>query len=55
MPVKIRRTGRGYRVTDKGRVTAKATTKARAQRQARLLRGLAHGWKPTGKRARTRG
>jgi hypothetical protein len=52
MPVKIRKAGLGYRVTDKGRVTAKGTTKAKAQRQARLLRGVAHGWKPTGRRGR---
>ena len=47
MPVRVSRTGRGYRVTDAGRTTAKHTTRAKARRQANLLRGLAHGWKPT--------
>jgi hypothetical protein len=51
MPVKIRKTRGGYRVSDAGRATAKRTTKAKAQRQANLLRGVAHGWKPSkGKR-----
>jgi len=53
MPVKVRKTKGGrYRVTDAGRTTAKHTTKAKARRQANLLRAVAHGWKPTGKRAR---
>jgi hypothetical protein len=47
MPVKVRKVKRGYRVTDAGRITAKGTTKANAARQARLLRAVAHGWKPT--------
>jgi hypothetical protein len=52
MPVKVRKTKKGYRVTDAGRVTAKHTTKAKAKRQGNLLRAVAHGWKPTGKKAR---
>jgi hypothetical protein len=52
MPVKVRRKGSHYRVTDAGRVTAKGTTKAKARRQSNLLRAVAHGWRPTGKRAR---
>ena len=52
MPVHIRRSGSGYRVTDAGRVTATRTTAARARRQANLLRGVAHGWTPTGRKAR---
>lgn len=52
MPVRIRRSGFRYRVTDAGRVTAKHTTRAKARRQANLLRAVAHGWRPTGKRAR---
>lgn len=47
MPVKVRKVRGGYRVTDAGRVTAKRTTRRRALRQARLLRGVAHGWHPT--------
>lgn len=49
MPVKIRKNGKGYRVTDAGKVTAKHTTKAKARKQANLLRARAHGWKPTRK------
>lgn len=51
MPVKIKKTD-GYRVSTPGGVKAKSTTKAKAQRQASLLRGVEHGWKPTGKPAR---
>jgi hypothetical protein len=52
MPVKIRKTKKGYRVTHGGKVSAKHTTKAKAKRQGNLLRAVAHGWKPTGKKAR---
>lgn len=51
MPVKIRKVD-GYRVSTPGGVKAKHTTKAKAQRQANLLRGIEHGFKPTGKPAR---
>jgi len=51
MPVKVRKVD-GYRVTHGGKVSAKGTTKAKAEAQARLLHGVAHGWKPTGKPAR---
>jgi hypothetical protein len=55
MPVKIRKTKKGkYRVTHGGRVSAKGTTKTKAKRQANLLRGVAHGWKPTGHKGRKR-
>lgn len=40
--------GGGYRVTGPGGVHAKNTTKAKAEAQQRLLRGVEHGWKPTG-------
>lgn len=50
MPVRIRKTRGGYRVTDAGRVTAKRSTRRNASRQANLLRGLAHGWHPTRRR-----
>lgn len=44
MPVRIRRLKSGkYRVYDGKRVTAKATTKVKAEKQAKLLRGIAHG------------
>jgi hypothetical protein len=52
MPVRVRKGKRGYRVTDAGRTTAKHTTKAKAKRQANLLRAVSHGWKPAGRRAR---
>ncbi len=51
MPVRVRKASGGrYRVTDAGKVTAKGTSKAKATRQARLLRAVAHGWKPTRRR-----
>jgi len=53
MPVKVRKVN-GYRVSTPGGVKAKSTTKVKAQRQTRLLRGVEHGWKPTGKPARKR-
>ena len=54
MPVKVRNVGRHrYRVTHGGKVSAKATTKRKATRQANLLRGLAHGWRPSRARARS--
>lgn len=52
MPVKIRKTDHKYRVSTPGGVKAKGTTKAKAQSQSNLLRGIEHGWKPTGKKAR---
>lgn len=50
VPVKVRQRGSRYRVTHNGIVSARRTTKAKARRQANLLRGVAHGWKPTGRR-----
>ena len=53
MPVKVRSVGGGkYKVTHGGKTSAKRTTKEKAQSQGRLLRGIAHGWKPTGKARR---
>ena len=51
MPVRITKVD-GYKVTHGGKVSAKKTTKAKAEAQANLLRGIEHGWKPTGKPAR---
>ncbi len=51
MPVKIRKVN-GYRVSTPGGTKAKSTTKGKAKRQANLLRGIEHGWKPTGKKAK---
>lgn len=52
MPVKITKIDHKYKVTHGGKVSAKATTKAKATRQANLKRGIAHGWRPTGAKAR---
>ena len=52
MPVKIKKVD-GYRVTHGGKVSAKKTTRKKAEAQARLLRGVEHGnWRPTGKKAK---
>jgi len=48
----MRKVKGGYRVMHGGKVSAKRTTKSKAKRQANLLRGIAHGWKPTGKKSR---
>jgi len=51
-PVKIKKVD-GYKVSTPGGTKAKSTTKAKAQRQANLLRAIDHGnWRPTGKPAR---
>jgi hypothetical protein len=51
MPARVKKIA-GYRVIHGGKVSAKRTTKKKAQAQANLLRGIAHGWKPTGKKKR---
>ena len=51
MPVKIKKVD-GYQVSTPGGVKAKKTTKAKARRQANLLRGIEHGWHPTGAKAK---
>lgn len=43
--VSVRKVKGGYRVTDNDRVTAYKTTKAKAQAQAQLLRGVQRGMK----------
>jgi DNA-binding NarL/FixJ family response regulator len=50
MPVKVRKVKGGFRVSHGGKVSAKHTTKSKAKRQSNLLRGIAHGWKPTRKK-----
>ena len=47
MPEKITKVSGGYQVRTPSRVTAKHTTKAKAEAQARLLRAVEHGWKPS--------
>lgn len=44
--------GGKVRVSSPHGVKAKATTPAKADAQVRLLRGVEHGWKPTGKAAK---
>ena len=46
MPVKIVKTD-GFQVSHGGKISAKETTRAKALKQANLLRGIEHGWKPT--------
>ena len=50
MPVKVSKVKGGYKVSTPGGTHAKKTTKAKAQRQANLLRAIDHGWKPSKKR-----
>ena len=53
MPVKLRKLSSGkVQVRTPSGIKAKATTLAKAKRQANLLRGVDRGWKPTGKRAK---
>lgn len=58
MPVKIRKVKKGkktlWQVSTPGGTKAKGTTKEKALAQARLLRAVEHGWKPTGKRGKGR-
>jgi len=47
MPVKITKTRRGkYRVSTPSGVKARGTTRAKAERQRRLINAVEHGWKP---------
>ena len=52
MPEKITKVKGGYRVSTPHGVKAKKTSKKKAKAQARLLRAVEHGWKPTGKKAK---
>jgi hypothetical protein len=52
VPVKVTKTKKGYQVRTPNMVHAKGTTKAKAQKQANLLRAVEHGWVPTGKPAK---
>jgi len=48
MPAKIKKVD-GYRVTHGGKVSAKKTTKKKAEAQRNLLNAIRHGWKPSKK------
>jgi len=55
MPAKVRKITRGkkkgkYRVQTPEGVKAKGTTKEKAEAQRKLLEGVKHGWKPTGRK-----
>ncbi len=51
MPVKIKKVD-GYQVRTPGGVKAKHTTKAKAEAQGRLLRGIGHGMVPRKRKKR---
>ncbi len=46
MPVRITKVKGGHRVSTPGGTKAKATTKAKAEKQKRLLNAIEHGFKP---------
>ena len=51
MPVKVRKLPEGgFRVYDGRRIAAFSTTKIKVQRQADLLRGVKHGFRPRRRR-----
>jgi hypothetical protein len=52
LPYGVRKTNGAYQVVDRetGKVYSRHSTKAMAERQRRLLEGVRHGWKPTGKK-----
>ena len=53
MPVKIQSVGKGkYKVSTPRGTKAKHTTKAKAEKQKRLLNAIDHGFKPTGRPAK---
>ena len=54
MPYTIRQSGSKFVVvnTETNDVKGRHDTKEKAQRQINLLRGIEHGWEPTGKKAR---
>ena len=52
MPYTLRKTN-GYTVRSPSGVKAKKTTLRKATAQIRLLRAVKHGWKPTGKPAKS--
>jgi hypothetical protein len=54
MPTKVKKVKGGYQVSTPNQVHAKKTTKAKAQKQANLLRGIEHGWVQTGKKSKSR-
>ena len=52
MPVKVTKLPSGkFKVATPGGTKAKATTAKKAAAQKRLLYGVEHGWRPTGKKS----
>lgn len=51
MPVKVTKVD-GYKVSTPHGTKAKSTTYQKAQKQASLLRGIEHGWRPTGAKSK---
>jgi len=51
LPYSVKEIDGAYQVVDQetGKVHSLHTTKEKAERQRRLLEGIRHGWKPTGK------
>jgi len=53
MPYKIQKRGSKYALVRKnGTIKSKHTTKAKAESARKLLMGIEHGWRPTGKKRR---
>jgi hypothetical protein len=52
LPYSVTKTNGAYQVVDRetGKVYSNHATKENAERQRRLLEGVRHGWKPTGKK-----
>ena len=53
LPYSVKKTDGAYQVVDRetGKVYSRHTTRENAERQRRLLEGVRHGWKPTGKKS----
>jgi hypothetical protein len=56
MPYAIQKRGKKWAVvnTETGKTKGTHSSRASAQKQINLLRGVEHGWKPTGKKARSK-
>jgi len=50
MPYKIKKVKGGYSTSGPSGVHAKKTSLKKAKAQVRLMQGVEHGWKPTGKK-----
>lgn len=52
MPYSVRKKGSRYEVvnTATGDVKARSTSKAKAERQLRILKGIERGWEPSGEK-----